>query len=94
MADESRSYRWEVAWIRVRSYAYTGIRLFGLALIALGAWAIFAPGLIDYYQQEGEGVPDTVLRVHDVMPVLDEITALVVIVAGLVILHLSTRPTT
>lgn len=89
MPDEE-SRRYELYRIRARSYAFTGVRLFGLGLILFGAYAMFAPPLIEYYRQQG-GVPDLVAQVNGTIPELDYVTSAVVIGAGLVILHLSTR---
>lgn len=90
MADESGFQRSELWRLRGRRYAYSVFRWFGVLLIAFGTWALFAPTLIDHYRQQGS-LPEFVVSVNDVVPSLDAVTALIVLSAGLVILHLGTK---
>lgn len=82
--------QWEVYRIRARMYAYTGIQLFGFLLVFWGAFEVIGRILVDHYRSNNT-IPESAMPVFNAIPELDAVTAVVLIGAGAVIVHLTTK---
>jgi len=89
MQEDSRSYKWEIARIRLRSWGYTLLQLGAFGIMFVGAFNVLGPRLIKYYSQRG-GVPDLLSTAAETIPVMDEVAALVVFGIGAFFIHYTT----
>lgn len=87
---DSESQRREITWIRARNVAYTIVQLGGFALVFWGLFELFRPALVEYYQSESSAVTGYLSELSSIIPVLDQLTALVIFAAGAVIVWFST----
>jgi len=89
MQEDSRSYKWEIARIRLRSLGYTVVQSFGFALVLWAVWAILARRIYQYYAAEYT-MPGVVSTAVGMIPAVDDMTAALLLAAGAAIVWLST----
>ena len=90
MVSDSGSHRRELARIRARNVGYTVVQVTGFALVFWGLFELFSEAVINYYERQPSGAPDALVSVAELVPQLDQLSALVVFAAGAVVVWKST----
>lgn len=89
MTRDRRGGDWEVYRIRAWSLAATVVQVAGFVLVFLGLWGFLGQHVFEYYERTG-GVPESLVSVASSIPGLDQLTAILLFVAGAAIVWFST----
>jgi hypothetical protein len=89
MSKDQRSADWEVYRVRARSIAFTAVQVSGFLLVFWGLWELLGQRVLTYYDRTG-AAPASLVSAANSVPGLDQLTAVLVFVAGAGIVWAST----